>query len=46
MIIVCEKCGVKVHIEDSYLTTPTKENPMQVRLCQDCYADDELGVII
>ena len=46
MIVACEKCGVKIDIEDSYLTTATMEKPTQARLCQECYADDELGVIL
>lgn len=46
MMVACEKCGVKVHIDDTFLTTATKENPIEARLCQDCYADDELGVIL
>ena len=46
MTVLCEKCGVKIDIEDSYLTTATKEKPREARLCQECYADDELGVIL
>lgn len=46
MNFTCERCGFKGHIEDSYLTTPTKEKPKELRLCADCYADTELGVII
>jgi len=46
MMVACEKCGVKLDIEDTFLTTPTKQNPKEVRLCQECYADDELGVIL
>ena len=46
MKIECEKCNCKTEIEDSFLTTPTKDNPKEKRLCADCYAFDEYGVVL
>lgn len=46
MKVNCEHCGVEMHIDDAFFTKPTKENPVEKRMCADCYASEVLGVII